>query len=118
LSQIGAAAVPALIEALDQADSNVQREAAWALGQIGPAAEASVPVLTSLLQSCGGLDTSLTGHTRGAAEVTTAVVNVKPGPGDKTMVLSHRVPSQSGSRGDNKVGQAVAQALKRIQQKE
>src|SRR5262249_15000075 len=99
------------------ADTNVQREAAWSLGQIGPAAEASVPALTSLLESSVGLATSFPGHGRGAAEVTTAVVDVRPVTCDETIVLSRRSPPPSASHGDNKVGQAVAQALKRIQQK-
>jgi HEAT repeat protein len=116
LAQIGAAAVPALIDALHSADKNVRREAAWALGQIGPAAEASVPVLASILQSTGGLSASAPGQARNAEEIATAVVNVKPRC-DETQVLSPRATPQSAPDADNKVRQAVAQALERIQGK-
>lgn len=43
LSRIGAAAVPALVEGLITADSYGRREAAWALGEIGPAAVGVMP---------------------------------------------------------------------------
>ncbi len=49
---IGDAAVPGLISVLDDADGNIRRGAAWALGQIG-AAEA-VPYLIRLLDDRSG----------------------------------------------------------------
>jgi HEAT repeat protein len=116
LGQIGAAAVPALIEALHSADKNVRREAAWALGQIGPAAEASVPVLASILQTTGGKSASAANPGRSAEEIATAVVNVKPRC-DETQVLSPRAAQQPAGDADNKIRQAVAQALERIQGK-
>jgi HEAT repeat protein len=47
LGQIGSAAVPALVKAL--ADPKVGRQAALALGRIGPAAEPAVPALVKAL---------------------------------------------------------------------
>jgi hypothetical protein len=38
-------AVPDLIEALDDPEAGVVRKAVWALGEIGPGAEAAVPKL-------------------------------------------------------------------------
>jgi HEAT repeat protein len=49
LSRIGQRAVPGLIAALLNRDSNVRREAAWALGEIGPAAAEALPSLEAAL---------------------------------------------------------------------
>jgi HEAT repeats len=52
LGQLGASAypaVPALIEALADADAGVRRSAAEALGRIGPQADAAIPALTAAL---------------------------------------------------------------------
>jgi HEAT repeat protein len=51
LAQIGAAAVPALIQALTSPDMFVRCEAAWALAQIGRAASDAVPALVTVLRS-------------------------------------------------------------------
>lgn len=50
LARIGAAAVPALIQALRQPQERTREFAADALGDIGPAADAAVDDLTALLQ--------------------------------------------------------------------
>ncbi|MBY0523825.1 MAG: HEAT repeat domain-containing protein [Gemmataceae bacterium] len=47
LSRIGTASVPALVDMLSTGDRHVRREAAWALGQIGPAA-ATIDGITPL----------------------------------------------------------------------
>lgn len=49
LAQIGPAAIPALKTALTDADPEVRRQAARALGQMGPEAEPAVPELTQAL---------------------------------------------------------------------
>jgi HEAT repeat protein len=46
----GAAAVPALLQALDDEDTTVRQEALTTLGRIGPAARAAVPVLLHALR--------------------------------------------------------------------
>jgi HEAT repeat protein len=51
LGQIGSEAVDALITALSHHDKYVRREAAWALGQIGPDAAAAVPKLIAILKT-------------------------------------------------------------------
>jgi HEAT repeat protein len=49
LARIGEPAVPALVAAASNADSQMRAQAIWVLGQIGKAAEASVPVLLAAL---------------------------------------------------------------------
>ena len=49
-----AAAVPALIEALNDNEATVSMTAAWALGKIGHSATAAVPSLVRLAQSLAG----------------------------------------------------------------
>ncbi len=50
LSDLGVQAVPALVKALGSADPRIRREAAWALGRIGPRAKMAVPALASELR--------------------------------------------------------------------
>ena len=50
LSAIGGPAVPALVEALDSADESIRANAAYALGDIGSAAQEAVPSLTQVLR--------------------------------------------------------------------
>jgi HEAT repeat protein len=50
LRGIGPAAIPALIEALKDAEADVRAGASWALGGIGPAASGAVPVLIEALK--------------------------------------------------------------------
>lgn len=46
-------AVPALIQALQDYHPDVRQQAAWALGQIGPAAKEAIPALTQTLAAPG-----------------------------------------------------------------
>lgn len=50
LAQIGPAAIPALKTALADANPQVRRQAARALGQMGPEADTAVPALTAAVQ--------------------------------------------------------------------
>src|SRR5262249_4273488 len=50
LEKIGPRAVPALAQALSHPDKQVRREAAWALGRLGPPAEPAVPALAQALK--------------------------------------------------------------------
>lgn len=49
LKQLGAAAVPALVQAMSDSDARIRQGAAWALGSLGAAAEPAVPALVVAL---------------------------------------------------------------------
>jgi HEAT repeat protein len=119
LSLIGPSAVGPLTEALRQDDANVRREAAWALGQLGPQAQIAVQALTELLG--GHLAATQTANPptadANAANVVTAVINIAPARSDDTQVIADltapRVPET-----DAKVRESALQALDRIRGKQ
>lgn len=117
LSLMGTVAVAPLTDALRHNDMGVRREAAWALGQIGPDAKASVAALSELLgpgQAGAPAPTTMTRPS--AEEIATAVISMSPPKSDDTQVIAEL--AMPGPRESNaKVRQAVAQALERIQGK-
>jgi len=50
LGKVGPAAVPALVQALKDANAEVRGLSAFMLGEIGPAAKDAVPALTEALE--------------------------------------------------------------------
>lgn len=96
LSRIGRRAVRALIAALLNPDSNVRREAAWALGQIGPAAAEALPALEAALAS------------------TNPTPVPTPSVSDHTVVFIVVAKSPSQANGEARVRAAVSRAIDRI----
>lgn len=119
LGQIGRASVPALIDALRNDDKNVRREAAWALGQIGPDAGSAIPALAELLHGKGsGSPSAATKDTKSAPadSQATEVIDLRAIKADETQLMPPP-PGMGMPDADAKVRQAAIQALERIQSK-
>lgn len=120
LSMLGGAAVGPLTEALRNCDSGVRREAAWALGQIGPEASAAIPALMEILAGRDGappLPQSSDSPRPSAENVATAIMNIAPLRNSDTQVVAGLAVTAGAPESDLKVRQAVTQALERIQGK-
>ncbi len=134
LSRIGVAAVPALIEALDDENARVRKNAALALGQIGPLASASIPKLIDALHDDAwllpGSAAWALGHIGSRAEA--AVPALTEALGDESAILRMAAAEALGRIGsaarpavpalellvadrDVAVSSAAREALERIQ---
>ena len=117
LSLIGVASVEPLTTALRHGDAGVRREAAWALGQIGPGAKASVAALSELLGNGEGNGLPATSPRPSANDIATVVINISPSKqSDETQVFTDLVVGYA-RESNLKVREAVAEALDRIQGK-
>jgi HEAT repeat protein len=100
LIKIGAAAIPALIEALKDKDNQIRISAAWALGSIGETAKAAIPALIEALKDHNSRFRAIAGEALGAigGEAKAAIPALMEALKDK----------------DRIVRRSAAEALKRI----
>lgn len=113
LSKIGELAVPGLIEALASPDCYVRKEAAWALGEIGPKAEPAIAHLMELLAQAQGTPPSPNESAPATApppadNEATCIVPVQP------ITPRDLRAAERSSKETEMVHRAVTQAISRI----
>src|SRR5436309_3475379 len=118
-----------LSQRLRDADKYVQREATWALSQIGPDACAAIPKLNAILKF-STVNSSCDHFKQIPAHQETEVMFVHPGPDATLRAYAARALGKIGAEArsaipalqaaladpDEKVAQAAAQALDQIQE--